>query len=262
MTLLPRGFPYIQRRPCPVGICLLPYTRFPRLSIVWSQDLDERVTICHGCFKTFVCPVIWFLLFLSSGLAPLALCSLCFLILCQILLLFTTIMDASFAFWFPTVWTMFGAIFTILSFAFSFYVAVVRYDPSVDRLRWMHERLEKIYLRLGSLEALMMAFTPHGGSTAETLRDALRGLTTELQASAAATHETHAVLTRLTTDSQEPTPVLLEILAEPRQLRKGDLKIQRRLPAFSLSNFVRGAHAEGLARERIQATPSPFHELD
>jgi hypothetical protein len=55
--------------------------------------------------------------------------------------------------------------------------------------------------------------------------------------------------------------VLLKILAELRKMTKGDPKIQRRLLPFSLHLFSK-AQAEVLARERIQATPNPFHDLD
>ncbi|KAH8714857.1 hypothetical protein GQ44DRAFT_625050 [Phaeosphaeriaceae sp. PMI808] len=65
-----------------------------------------------------------------------------------------------------------------------------------------------------------------------------------------------------TTDSQAPaTPVLLEILAELRKMTKGDPKIQRGLRPFSLQVFLE-AQAKVLARERIQATPNPFLDLD
>ncbi|KAF1348312.1 hypothetical protein EJ07DRAFT_141768 [Lizonia empirigonia] len=57
------------------------------------------------------------------------------------------------------------------------------------------------------------------------------------------------------------TPVLLEILAELRKMTKGDPRIQRGLRLFSLQVFLE-AQAIVLARERIQATPNPFLDLD
>ncbi|KAH7371568.1 hypothetical protein BKA66DRAFT_444025 [Pyrenochaeta sp. MPI-SDFR-AT-0127] len=136
-------------------------------------------------------------------------------------------------------------------------------DVRLMRVRSADIRPENLEVIKRNVGALRMALTPHGESIAETLRDELRELTTELQALATATRETHEVVSGLMTNSQAPaTPVLLEILAELRRLAKGDLKIQRRLEPFSPPIFFGRAQAKVLARERIQATPSPFHELD
>lgn len=170
---------------------------------------------------------------------------------------------------------MLGTLFTIFSFLLAAYIAFARSDVVANRLVLILDTLRVIRdqpadPRLRSLEALemdvralRMALDPHGEHVAETLCDSVRGLRTDLQALTAATREAHGLDTGSMTDSQAPaTPVLLEILAEIRKLKKGDLKIQKRPPPFSLFNFFRRAPAEDLARERIQANPSPFHELD
>lgn len=190
----------------------------------------------------------------------------------KFLLLFATIIGASFSFRFPE---MLGALFTIFSFALAAYIAFARSDIVADRLRLILDGVNAIVerpvdQRLSSPEALnmdvralRMAQAPHGEPDAETPCDILRGLRIDLRALAAATRETYEADTGSMADSRAPaTPVLLEILAEIRRLKKGGLKIQRGLPPFSLFNSFERALAEDLARERVQATPSPFHELD
>jgi len=177
------------------------------------------------------------------------------------------IMNESFKFWFPSIWTLLGAVFTIASFAFSFYVVFVRHDVVATRVEacttavkdtcsTLESRLENLEALTRDGEALRTALTPHGELIAQTLRDSLRELRNDVQA-------LDAAVTRLMTDPQDPaTPVLPEILSELRRPKTGNPKVQRRLAPFSLFNVFEKAHAEGLARERTQATPSPFHELD
>ncbi len=183
-------------------------------------------------------------------------------------------MGVSLTFWSPVVWTLLGALFTIVSLALTLYIAVVGRDIYAQRLEEIVEAVERTdrrsaNLRLGNPEAaqrnvgaLPQALAPHGRSVAQTLRDGFRGLTIDLRTLTAATHETRDAVTRLVTVAGASAPLLPEILAELRRLRRGDLKIQRRLPPFSLFDFFGKARAAALARERIQATPSPFHELD
>lgn len=181
-------------------------------------------------------------------------------------------MNAPFSFWFPTVWTLLGATFTIFSFALSYFVEFVRHDivaqrvgeirnllgPTLDTL----PRREQLEALEGDVGALKMALTPHGELIAETLRDGHIELLNELQALVAATREIHLAVTGSMTDSQAPeTPALSEILTELRRLTKGEPKIQRGLTPFSFATF-RKAQAEDLAAGRIQAPSSPFHELD
>ena len=91
----------------------------------------------------------------------------------------------------------------------------------------------------------------------------LNGLRTDMQLLATAFHEVRQALTiGLMTDSQEPVPVLLEILTQLRRSERGDLMVQRTLPGFSFSGFAGTAYAEVLARERAQATPSSIQDLD
>jgi hypothetical protein len=112
-----------------------------------------------------------------------------------------------------------------------------------------------------NVEALTTALTPHRESFAQTLR-ALQESSTDFQALALIVRETCGAVTGLTTDSWAPaTPVLLEILTELRKVTKGGPKIQRRLRPFSLQIYLE-AQAKVLARERMQATPNPFHDLD
>jgi len=118
------------------------------------------------------------------------------------------------------------------------------------------------YLRAvqSDVAVLRMALTAPGQPLAETLRT-LQELRTDLLALAEDAHEIREVVTGLITDRQEPVlPVLLEILAELRK-SKGDPQIQRGLQAFSFQVFL-DAQTKALARERIQATPNPFLDLD
>jgi Fic family protein len=177
-------------------------------------------------------------------------------------------MNESFTFWFPAVCTLFGCLFTIFSFFLSSHLAfgrrdliLLKLDVVVEALRAILEHLTSLRVVRSNVGTSTMAMAPHGESIAETLR-ALRGLTTDLQALASLARETHEAATRSATDLQAPaTPVLLEILAELRKMTKGDPQIQRGLRPFSLQSLLK-AQAEGLAREWIQATSNPFHDLD
>ena len=183
-------------------------------------------------------------------------------------------MDGPFAFWFPAIWTMLGALFTIFSFALSAYIVFVRNDVVPRRLGSICVTLDKLKesvdLRLtsletltGDVEALRMALVPHGEPGPEALRVGLRELVIELQVLAAAIRHTHGVDTEsMTVSGALAIPRMQEISSELRQSRKGKLKIQKWFKPFSHSDFFEMARAEGLARERIQANPNPFHELD
>jgi hypothetical protein len=175
--------------------------------------------------------------------------------------------DASFAFWFPLGWTIVGAVFTIFSFVFSLYVTLVRRDfvpPQLDSLvavLWAI-RGYQVYLRAvqSDVAVLKMALAAPGQPLAETLRT-LQELMTDLLVLAEDDHETREIVTGLMTDRQEPVlPVLLEILAELRK-SNGNPQIQRGLQPFSFQAFLI-AQTKVLARERIQATPNPFLDLD
>jgi hypothetical protein len=175
--------------------------------------------------------------------------------------------DASFAFWFPLGWTLAVVVFTIFSFFFSLYVTLVRRDfvsPQLDSLvaaLWA-KRGDQVHLRAvqSDVAVLKMALAAPGQPLAETLRT-LQELRTDLLALAEDVHEICEVVTGLMTDRQEPVlPVLLEILAELRK-SNGDPQIQRGLQPFSFQSFL-NAQAKVLARERIQATPNPFLDLD
>jgi hypothetical protein len=177
-------------------------------------------------------------------------------------------MNASFPFWFPAVWTLFGALFTIFSLALTAYFALDRrvfnlpvLDDIDGTVRTKDDHPASLREVQRNVEALTTALTPHGESFAQTLR-ALQELSTDFQALALIVRETCGAVTGLTTDSRAPaTPVLLEILTELRKVTKGGPKIQRRLRPFSLQIYLK-AQAEVLARERMQATPNPFHDLD
>lgn len=177
-------------------------------------------------------------------------------------------MDESFTFWFPSTWTLIGCLFTIFSFAFTVYVTYGRPNLALPPLNQIVHFYEKMCNQTACLRevqrdfgALRTAVAPPGEPLAQALRT-LPELTTDLQALASIARETCEAVTRLTIDSQAPaTPVLLEILTELRKMTKGGPKIQRRLSPFSLHRFLE-AQAEGLARERMQATPNPFLDLD
>jgi hypothetical protein len=170
-------------------------------------------------------------------------------------------MNASTAFWSPEAWTVFGGLFTFSLLLLSVYVTFSGCAENISQLKLVLETWQAD-LPLGDLEvsmrdvgAMTMALNQHGAPTAGTLCDCLRELRTDLQALAAATREAYGDDTESMTGSQPlATSVLLEILAELRQL-KGDLKIQRKLPPFSLTNSFQRAPAEGLASEQIQTTP-------
>ncbi len=176
-------------------------------------------------------------------------------------------MDAHFAFWFPSIWTLVGAVFFLFSFALALYVTFVRGHALYPSLMTIKSLYESGYWELASLREVLTndptsrtVLIPLGESIAQT-SCALRELTIDLQALANAIRETRERAEASMTDSQEPAlPVLLEILAEVRKMSGGP-KIQRgRLPPFSL--HLMKAQAEALARERMQANPKPFPELD
>lgn len=244
MSFLPRSFPYIYND---VWAQLTVASHLVHAFLVFRSfdpALEERATAYPGYhLKRFVRPFAWFLLLLlllSSGLSPGTL----FLDSVPTFASLLTIMDASFSFWFPAVWTLLGALFTIFSFVLAFYLAFGRRDliaPQLNEivvvLRTLRNRSASLRVVQRDVGALTMAVTPHGESIAETL-GALRELTTDLQALASIARETCGAVTGLMTDPQAPaTPVLLEILAELRKMTKGDPKIQRRLPPFSLHLF-------------------------
>lgn len=112
----------------------------------------------------------------------------------------STIMDASFAFWFPVSWKILGCLFTIFSFFLSLFVAIRRRD-SIESLSEAFVRViettDAATIRLREVqrevEALSRARTPHGESNAETLR-ALRELSIDLQALASTVRETCGVV--------------------------------------------------------------------
>jgi hypothetical protein len=177
-------------------------------------------------------------------------------------------MHESFTFWFPSAWTLVGAIFTIFSFSLAVFLAFGRRDSITPLLheimailRTIRDESASLRVVQGDVATLMKAVTAPGQSRAETLRT-LRELRTDFQVLASEARETCEAVTRLKTDPQAPaTPVLLEILAELRKMTKGDPWIQRGLRPFSLQVFLE-AQAKVLARERIQATPNPFLDLD
>lgn len=265
MSFLPRSSPYISNDAWAQLTLTSHLANAFLIFRSFGPALEERVNAYPGYhLKRFVRPFAWSLLLLSSGLSPGTL----FLDFVPTFASLSTIMDASFKFWFPAVWTLLGCFFTIASLAVSFYVAFGRrnlivplLDQIMDALRIIRDRSASLWVAQRDVEALKMAVTRHEKSTAETLL-ALRELTTDLQALASIARETCGAVTGFKTDPQAPaTPVLLEILAELRKMTKVDPKIQRRLPPFSLHLFLK-AQAEGLARERIQTTPNPFHDLD
>ncbi|KAH6618835.1 hypothetical protein C7974DRAFT_427071 [Boeremia exigua] len=176
-------------------------------------------------------------------------------------------MNEHFAFWYPSSWTMIGTVFSIFSFLVTLYVTFVRRDvvvTAIDKLRDVYETIrdESWYLRSvrTDVDALRKTLAPPGESTVEMHRT-LQGLRTDLQALATATRENREDVNGLMTESQAPAiPVLLEILAEVWKVTTREPKIQRRLPPFSRHLMV--AQAEALARERMQANPNPFQDLD
>lgn len=234
----------------------------PRLPIAQDRGSFERRSSCapSATLKTWNPHHSSF----STGLTP----ALCFLTPCKLVLLFSLIMNENFTFWFPSFWTMIGAIFTILAFFLAYYVSFVRRDPvitALDRIRVVYEKtlVALEYTSRGlktDLGTLKEAQASRGMSAAETSRT-WQQLMINLRALATATRETGDRVERSMTDSQAPAdPVLLEILTEVQKLTLRGPTIQRRLPAFSL--HVMKAQAEALARERIRATPNPLHDVD
>lgn len=93
-----------------------------------------------------------------------------------------------------------------------------------------------------------------GKQAAEAQGD-LRGLRTDVGMLRRSSRETNEELISLTT-------ALRETFTDSRMMSYGHRSpIQRRLRLFSFHDFVT-ARAEVLARERMQANPSPFQELD
>jgi hypothetical protein len=179
-----------------------------------------------------------------------------------------TIMHESFTLWFPSGWTLVGAFFTIFSFSLAVFLAFGRRDSITPLLheimavlQTIRDQSASLWVVQGDVAALTKAVTAPGQSCAKTLRT-LCELRTDFQALASEAREACEAVTRLTTDPQAPaTPVLLKILAKLRKMTKGDPWIQKGLWPFSLQVFLE-AQAKVLARERIQATPNPFLDLD
>ncbi|KAJ4309155.1 hypothetical protein N0V94_009055 [Neodidymelliopsis sp. IMI 364377] len=176
-------------------------------------------------------------------------------------------MNESFTSWFLAVWTLLGCLFTIFFFFLTVYITFGRGDSIAPDVKDILSAVLAIGVEMTGLrvvqsdvEALKMAAGPHGESLAEMLRT-LRELRTDLQGLVTVSREIFEAVTRLRTDSQPATPVLLEILTDLRKVTRGDPKIQRGLRPFSFRVFM-DAQAEALARERMQATPNPFHDLD
>jgi hypothetical protein len=169
-------------------------------------------------------------------------------------------MDASFAFWWPSSWTMIGALFTVLSFAALIHTSNVRAPFVSPELRSISADVENLRRVRADVESLMMALTPHREQPAETTR-ALEEMRTDLRTLVCTACEALDSAERSRKDSQEATSAALEILAEARKITRGDPKVQGKLPAFSLRVYLK-AQAEALARERTQANPNPFCALD
>jgi hypothetical protein len=175
-------------------------------------------------------------------------------------------MNESFTFWLPAVCALVESVFTAAALFLAFFVAFGRRDKvppllqeTVDTLRAPLEPSACLREVQSDVRVLKTELVPLGESISEALVE-IRGLRTDLQALADATRETNDIM-RSTMDTQAPaTPVPLEILTELRKTQGGP-QIQRRLRAFSLHSFME-ARAEGLARERMQANPSPNPQLD
>lgn len=177
-------------------------------------------------------------------------------------------MDANFTFWFPSFWSMFGGLVALCSLLFTLYSAFSGRDRVVLLLRSIGQAYDAIHYFLGDhrvvlmdVGTLMKTLAPHGELVVEVFRN-LPQLMIDVQTLASIAREAREWFERSRTDPQAPvTPVLLEILAELRKDTHVNPKVQRELPAFSLRDFLK-AQAEALARERTQANPNPFHDLD
>lgn len=162
---------------------------------------------------------------------------------------------------------MIGAVFGVFSFCLAFFLAFVKRDSLntlllsiLDVHVAIRDDLAGLRGVRGDVAALMTDSTARGQTLHEMLRT-FQMLRTDFQALAVIARETLEDVDRSRTQSQEPaTPVLVEILAELRKMQ-GDPRIQRRLRPFSLQVYLE-AQAEVPARERMRATPNPFHELD
>ena len=199
----------------------------------------------------------------------------------------TTIMpDESFFLVFTSVWTTIGAAFTFFSFCVAF-LGLCRPDwfktpahsqnllAAVRGLREDFERRGEPEAVAKQVESIMKALAPPGEPAAQSSWAHFVELVIELWLSAATHRETQQEGQGSGIDSQEPTPVLREILSELKQLkmetlkirrpsRSGDpqdpetLKIQRAYGQLSRVNLLGMAPTEVLVRERMQAMfPSP-----
>ncbi|KAJ8114240.1 hypothetical protein OPT61_g3831 [Boeremia exigua] len=93
------------------------------------------------------------------------------------------------------------------------------------------------------------------GNQAAEIQDELRRLRTDAGMLQRSSRETNEELISLMT-------TLRKTFTNSRRMSYGHRSpIQRRLRPFSFHDFV-AARAEVLARERMQANPSPFQELD
>lgn len=223
----------------------------------------------------FACLLVGFSLFSSPGLTPFASrFEPPFNFFLQFLVSNLLTMSDAFTLWFPAAWTVFGAVFTFLSFVLIFYVEFVRPNKIVSGLGRIVSAIEALQddfrARLPPAnpeaqtrmnEALITALRSHGVSIVEVLLDIELRLMTVEQSHHDALREIRSHITRLLTGPQSDAAVLPEILFLLQRPMKGTPKIQRKLPSFSLSNFE-SAYAKGLARERIQANSSSIHDLD
>ncbi|KAB2109719.1 hypothetical protein AG0111_0g1474 [Alternaria gaisen] len=174
--------------------------------------------------------------------------------------------DASFAFWFPLAWTLVGVLSSLFACLLAFFTTFRRRDPLTTRL----DHILNVLRTLGEsgglrvvrddVAELRKALTAQGQFLAETTQT-LRPLMTDFQALATKVRETCQAVDGFMTEKREPaTPVLLEILTELRK-SNGDPRFQSWLRPVSFQVYL-NAQAAVLARERKQANPSPFPELD
>jgi hypothetical protein len=139
----------------------------------------------------------------------------------------------NFSFWFPTFWTVVGAIFTTGSFLLALLWLIkpnlfsTQHKALLKTVNELREELRRGHLKnKAEVVALRMALMPPGEPDAETPRDLLLASRNELRSLVAAVHETKEQIQESRTDLQASTSALLEILSEVRQLRKDGLKIQ------------------------------------
>jgi hypothetical protein len=145
-------------------------------------------------------------------------------------------MNGRYTFWFPSVCTLMGAIFTAAQFFLQIFFAFVRSDLYLPLLKDIakssrcHREVQR------EVRALRTALTPLGEATAQML-DGHRRLTTDLQALAEATREITDIMRSLHEVQAPVAPVLFDILAELRNTQGGP-QIQGRLGAFSLRDLL------------------------